>query len=79
MYALLVDLHDDLLQGLPSSYPLGNWNHFKSVSVSDSMTVREGFLQEMELISGLKSRKYMLGLIGYEFRSWFGKKAKHIL
>jgi hypothetical protein len=46
MYALLVDIHDNLLQNLPPSYPLGNWRESRDARAADSMTVVEGYVQE---------------------------------
>lgn len=67
LYELFIDIQDELLNRPPSVYTVGNWNTLKhkfKLKISESMTVREGFFQNNELISGLASNKYIRDMYG---------------
>lgn len=59
LYEIFIDIQDDYLQKPAPIYKINNWKiHSKSVKLADSMTVKEGFIEDNELISGLNRHKY---------------------
>jgi hypothetical protein len=58
LYELLIDIQDDFLERAPPLYTVGNWKHSKmEIKSAHSMTVKAGFYQKNEVISGLTDHK----------------------
>jgi hypothetical protein len=62
IYELLIQIQDEMFERCPALYHVGNWkltqNKF-DFKISESMTVKEGFYQKNELVSGLASHNYI--------------------
>jgi hypothetical protein len=62
LYELFIDVQDQYLEKAPILYKIGNWLQLKkrfNFKISQSMTLKEGFYQKNELISGLASHNYI--------------------
>lgn len=67
LYELFIEIQDEILERPPAIYTIGNWNNLKNTfkfKIAESMTIRPGFFQNNELISGLASSKYIRDIYG---------------
>lgn len=67
LYELFLDIQDEMLNKAPHIYTVGNWTTLKNTfkfKVAESMTVKLGFVQKNEIISGLASNKYIRDIYG---------------
>lgn len=67
LYELMIDIQDNLLEKAPVIYTVGNWTKLRNrfnFKVAESMTVKPGYFQKNELISGLADHKYVKDVYG---------------
>jgi hypothetical protein len=58
----MIDMQDNLLDLADEKFKIGNWRGLTSkfdIRVSESMTVKKGFYQKNELISGLIGHSFI--------------------
>lgn len=68
IYELLIDIQDNFLEKADGVYTIGNWKKTKfKMTTAQSMTVKAGFYQKNELISGLADHKYVKDIYGTRF------------
>jgi hypothetical protein len=68
LYELFIDIQDDFLEKADGLYTIGNWKKTRfDLKSAQSMTVRAGFYQKNELISGLADHKYIKDTYGTRF------------
>jgi hypothetical protein len=72
LFEIMMDVQNDIMQEVPSTYPLGNYREEDQVRGLQSMVVGSGEAEQGKLISGLKESEWVRQ--SYKLPTWRSEK-----